>query len=58
MEVCSFKWYGHKLTIVKHLPYSGTCCNCGKCGYNRLENHTTNSEVYLCDECLAETFED
>lgn len=58
METYSFTRYGYKLTITKHLPYSGNCCNCGKAAYNRLENHTTKVEVCLCDECLADSFED
>lgn len=58
MTSYSFVNYGNKLTIVKDLPYCGNCCNCGKHAYNRLENHTKNIEVYLCDDCLEESFED
>ena len=58
METYSFTHYGNKLTVVKGLHYCGNCCNCGKAGYNRLENHTKGIEVYLCDECLADSFED
>ena len=58
MKSYSFTYYGSKLTITRNLPYCGECCNCGKHGYNRLKNHTKGFEAYLCDECLAEAFED